>query len=47
MDYKHLHRLTRADLIHIIVFNYPHLKGSLYKCSKADLIGEIIERKIF
>jgi hypothetical protein len=47
MDYTHLYRLTKTDLKHIIVFHYPHLKGSLYKCSKADLIAEIIERKIF
>lgn len=47
MNYMHLYRLTKDDLKHIIVVNYPHLKGSLYKCSKQDLIGEIIKRKIF
>ena len=46
MDYTHLFRLTKQDLVDIIVHNYPHLKGSLYKCTKRDLIGEIKERDI-
>jgi len=46
MNYEHLYRLTKEDLKYIIVFNYPHLKGSLYKCTKRDLIDEIISRKI-
>ena len=46
MDYTHLYRLTKQDLKDIIVRYYPHLKGSLYKCSKQDLIGEIKNRKI-
>lgn len=44
MDYTHLYRLTKQDLKDIIVLHYPHLKGSLYKCSKRDLIAEIKER---
>lgn len=39
--------LTKKDLICMILYFYPHLKGSLYMCSKRDLIGEIKERKIF
>lgn len=46
MDYIHLYRLTKQDLMEIIILHYPHLKGSLYKCTKQDLIGEIKERKI-
>ena len=46
MDYLHLYRLTKQDLKDIIALYFPHLEGSLYKCSKQDLIGEIKERKI-
>lgn len=46
MDYTHLFRLTKQDLVDIIVHNYPHLKGSLYKCTKRDLVAEIKEMDI-
>jgi hypothetical protein len=46
MDYTHLYRLTKQDLKDIIVRYYPHLKGSLYKCAKRDLIDEIKIRGI-
>lgn len=41
MDYKHLFRLTKADLVGLIVAFKPHLKGSLYQCTKQDLVGEL------
>ena len=47
MDYEHLFRLTKQDLMDIIISQYPHLKGSLYKCTKRDLIGEIKKRGMF
>lgn len=46
MEYKHLYRLTKHDLYDIIVRYYPHLRGSLYKCTKANLIEEIKTRNI-
>jgi hypothetical protein len=46
MDYMHLWRLTKRDLREIIALHCPHLKNSLYKCSKQDLIGEIKKRGI-
>lgn len=45
-DYFHLYKLTKEDLKSIICKYYPHLRGSLYKCSKQDLIGEIKSRGI-
>lgn len=47
MNYLNLYRLTKKDLKDIIVSQYPHLKGSLYKCSKRDLVGEIKNREMF
>ena len=41
MNYEHLYRLTKDDLKSIVTAFKQHLKGSLYKCSKQDLIGEI------
>ena len=46
MEYANLYRLTKQDLKDIIVRYYPHLAGSLYKCTKQDLIGEIKSRNI-
>lgn len=46
MDYIHLYRLTKQDLKDIIVRYYPYLKGSLYKCTKRDLVATIKEREI-
>ncbi len=41
MDYEHLFRLTKADLVGLIVAFKPHLKGSLYQCTKQDLVSEL------
>ena len=46
MDYNHLYRLTKTDLVAIIIKEYPYLKGSLYKCTKRDLVAEIKDRHI-
>lgn len=46
MDFVHLYRLTKRDLMDIIVKFLPHLKGSLYMCSKQDLIGIIRDRNL-
>lgn len=40
-DYNFLLRKTKDYLKSIILYAEPHLKGSLYKCSKRDLIGII------
>ena len=47
MKYVNLYRLTKDDLKDIITSQYPHLRGSLYKCSKRDLVSEIKNRKMF
>ena len=41
MNYEHLYRLTKQDLKDIVVKFLPHLRGSLYKCTKRDLVAEI------
>ena len=41
MDYIHLYRLSKQDLISLVIAFKPHLKGSLYKCSKKDLVCEL------
>ena len=41
MKYEHLYRLTKEDLKSLICTFKPHLKGSLYACSKNDLVGEL------
>lgn len=46
MDYIHLYRLTKQDLRDIIAKALPHLKGSLYMCTKQDLIGIIRKENI-
>lgn len=46
MNYLHLYNLTKEDLKGIICHYYPYLKGSLYKCTKQDLIAEIKNRNI-
>lgn len=40
-DYNFLLRKTKDYLKSIIIYAEPHLKGSLYKCSKRDLVGII------
>lgn len=47
MNYQNLFKLTKGDLRAIIVSQYPHLRGSLYKCTKRDLVAEIHNRKMF
>ena len=47
MNYEHLFRLTKEDLLIIISRIYPHLANSLYKASKRDIIGELKNRETF
>lgn len=47
MNYADLFNLKKETLKQIIVSQYPHLAGSLYKCTKRDLVAEIKNRKIF
>lgn len=47
INYGHLYRLTKADLLAILSAFYPHLKGSFYKATKRDIIGELYDRKTF
>ena len=45
-SYDFLLRKTKDHLKSIIVFAMPHYKGSLYKCTKSDLIGIIKSEKL-
>lgn len=45
-DHKHLFRMKKEDLKSFIVREIPHYKGTLYMCSKRDLIGIIKEEKL-
>jgi len=45
-NYDFLKRKTKDYLKNIIIYSMPHLKGSLYKCSKKDLIFIIKDEKI-
>lgn len=45
-NYDFLLRKTKNYLKSIIIYSKPHLKGSLYKCSKKDLIGIIKKDKL-
>ena len=45
-SYDFLLRKTKDHLKSIIIFAMPHYKGSLYKCTKSDLIGIIKDEKL-
>lgn len=45
-SYNFLLRKTKDYLKYLIVYAMPHYKGSLYKCSKSDLIGIIKNEKL-
>lgn len=47
MNYKHLYRLTKKDLLAILKAEYPHLAHSFYKAKKADIIEEFYTRATF
>ena len=45
-NYDFLLKKTKNYLKSIIIYSEPHLKGSLYKCSKRDLIGIIKKEEL-
>ena len=47
MNYADLLVLKKKTLKNILISQYPHLAGSLYKCTKRALVAEIKNRKIF